>query len=72
MLFSQLPNLAALEESSGAKLANLAASGEIHTAFRPLFALAAFVLAVALAAFHHMPEKALRTTVRGSEIMTGE
>ena len=69
VLFSQLPNLAGLEESSGAKLAAIVASGEIHTAFRPLFAVAALVLAAALAAFHQMPEKALRTTVRVSEVM---
>ncbi len=69
VLFSQLPNLAALEEQTGVKLQDIVASGDIHSAFRPLFALAAFVLAVALAAFHQMPEKALRTTVRGSEVM---
>ena len=72
VLFSQLPNLAALEEQTGFKLQDIVASGDIHTAFRPLFALAAFVLALALAAFHQMPEKALRTTVRVSEVMTGE
>jgi EmrB/QacA subfamily drug resistance transporter len=69
VLFSQLPNLAALEEQTGFKLADIVASGDIHTAFRPLFALAAFVLALALTAFHQMPEKALRTTVRVSEVM---
>ena len=72
VLFSQLPNLAALEEQTGVKLQDIVASGDIHTAFRPLFALAAFVLALALAVFHQMPEKALRTTVRVSEAMTGE
>ncbi len=72
VLFSQLPNLAALEEQTGFKLADIVASGDIHTAFRPLFGLAAMVLALALAAFHQMPEKALRTTVRVSEAMTGE
>ena len=72
VLFSQLPNLAALEEQTGFKLQDIVASGDIHTAFRPLFALAAFVLALALAAFYQMPEKALRTTVRVSEVMTGE
>ncbi|MEP6827290.1 MAG: MFS transporter, partial [Aestuariivirga sp.] len=70
VLFSQLPDLAALETLSGEKLANLVASGEMHTAFRPMFALAAAVMAVALAAFHRMPEKALRSTVRVSEVMT--
>ena len=69
VLFSQLPNLAALEEQTGVKLQDIVASGDIHTAFRPLFALAALVLAVALAAFHQMPEKALRTTVRVSEVV---
>jgi EmrB/QacA subfamily drug resistance transporter len=72
VLFSQLPNLAALEQQTGVKLQDIMVSGDIHTAFRPLFALAAFVLAAALGAFHQMPEKALRTTVRVSEVMTGE
>ena len=72
VLFSQLPDLAALENLSGEKLAAIVASGEIHTVFRPLFALAVFVMAVALAAFHQMPEKALRTTVRVSEVIAGE
>ena len=44
VLFSQLPDLAALEQSSAAKLATTVASGEIHAAFRPLFALAAVLL----------------------------
>ena len=72
VLFSQLPNLAALEQQTGVKLQDIMVSGDIHTAFRPLFALAAFVLAVALGAFHQMPEKALRTTVRVSEMVSGE
>ena len=67
VLFSQLPNLAALEESSGAKLAAIVGSGEIHAAFRPLFALAALVLAAALVAFHQMPERPLRSTVRAAD-----
>jgi EmrB/QacA subfamily drug resistance transporter len=67
VLFSQLPNLAALEEQTGFKLADIVASGDIHTAFRPLFGLAAIVLALALAAFHQMPEKALRSSVRVSD-----
>ncbi len=69
VLFSQLPNLAALEEQTGFKLQDIVVSGDIHTAFRPLFGLAAFVLAVALAAFHKMPERALRSTVRVSEVV---
>ena len=72
VLFSQLPNMAALETSSAESLKGLMASGEIHTAFRPVFGAAAFVLAIALAAFHQMPEKALRTTVRPSEAIVGE
>jgi EmrB/QacA subfamily drug resistance transporter len=60
MLFSQIPNLSALQESSGAKLAEIVASGEMHNAFRPMFGLAAAVLVLALAAFSLMPEKALR------------
>jgi EmrB/QacA subfamily drug resistance transporter len=67
MLFSQIPNLSALQESSGAKLAQIVASGEIHNAFRPMFALAAGVLALALAAFSQMPEKALRGKVSVAE-----
>ena len=66
VLFSQLPNLGALEEHAGGKLADMIANGEIHTAFRPLFALAALILALALAAFHQMPEKTLRGSVRAS------
>ncbi len=66
VLFSQMPDLAALEQSSAAKLATTVASGEIHTAFRPLFALAALLLALALAAFHQMPERVLRSSVRTS------
>jgi EmrB/QacA subfamily drug resistance transporter len=64
VLFSQLPDLAALEQSSAAKLATTVASGEIHAAFRPLFALAALLLALALVAFHQMPERVLRSSVR--------
>jgi EmrB/QacA subfamily drug resistance transporter len=60
MLFSQIPNLSALQESSGAKLEEIVASGEMHNAFRPMFGLAAAVLVLALAAFSLMPEKALR------------
>jgi EmrB/QacA subfamily drug resistance transporter len=63
VLFSQLPHLANLEESSGAKLAQIVASGDIHTAFRPLFGFAALVLALALASFSQMPEKPLRTKI---------
>ncbi len=69
VLFSQLPKLGALEGLSGATLKDIVASGVIHNAFRPLFALAAFVLALALAAFYQMPQKALRSTVRVSEVM---
>jgi EmrB/QacA subfamily drug resistance transporter len=67
MLFSQIPNLSALQESSGAKLAEIVVSGEMHNAFRPMFALAAGVLALALAAFSRMPEKALRGKVSAAE-----
>ena len=59
----------AQEEQTGVKLQDIVASGDIHAALRPLFVLAAFVLAVALAAFQQMPEKALRTTVRVSEVV---
>ena len=69
MLFSQIPNLSALQESSGEKLAQIVASGEIHNAFRPMFALAAGVLALALAAFSQMPEKALRGKVSVAEVV---
>ncbi len=69
VLFSQLPKLGALEGLSGPVLKDIVASGVIHNAFRPLFALAAFVLALALAAFHQMPQKALRSTVRVSEVL---
>jgi len=72
VLFSQLPNLAALEEQTGFKLADIVASGDIHTAFRPLFALAAVVLAIALAAFHQMPEKVLRGSTKISDSLIGE
>jgi MFS family permease len=72
VLFSQLPNLAALEESSAAKLATTVASGEIHAAFRPLFALAALVLALALVAFHQMPERPLRSTVRAPDALSAD
>jgi len=72
VLFSQLPNLAALEGSSAASSASMIATGEIHAAFRPLFATAAFMLALALAAFHQMPEKALRTSVRVADAVTVE
>ena len=72
VLFSQLPNMAALETSSAETLKSVLASGEIHTAFRPVFGAAAFVLAIALATFHQMPEKALRTTVRPAEAIVGE
>ena len=70
MLFSQIPNLSALQESSGEKLAQIVASGEIHNAFRPMFALAAGVLALALAAFSQMPEKALRGKVSVAEVVS--
>ncbi len=60
MLFSQIPNLSTLQESSGEKLLQIVASGEMHNAFRPMFGLAAAVLALALAAFSQMPEKPLR------------
>ena len=69
MLFSQISNLSALQESSGEKLAQIVASGEIHNAFRPMFALAAGVLALALAAFSQMPEKALRGKVSVAEVV---
>jgi EmrB/QacA subfamily drug resistance transporter len=69
MLFSQIPNLSALQESSGEKLAQIVASGEIHNAFRLMFALAAGVLALALAAFSQMPEKALRGKVSVAEVV---
>lgn len=69
MLFSQIPNLSALQESSGEKLAEIVASGEIHNAFRLMFALAAGVLALALAAFSQMPEKALRGKVSVAEVV---
>ncbi|MDE2384311.1 MAG: MFS transporter [Alphaproteobacteria bacterium] len=69
VLFSQLPNLAALEEQTGFKLQDIVASGDIHTAFRPLYGLAAIVLAVALAAFHQMPEKKLRGSVKVVEVV---
>jgi EmrB/QacA subfamily drug resistance transporter len=69
MLFSQIPNLSALQESSGEKLAQIVASGEIHSAFRALFGLAAGVLALALAAFSQMPEKALRGKVSVAEVV---
>jgi EmrB/QacA subfamily drug resistance transporter len=72
VLFSQLPNLAALETSSAETLKGLLATGEIHTAFRPVFGAAAFVLAIALAAFHQMPEKALRTSVSTAETLVVE
>ncbi|MEO6608109.1 MAG: MDR family MFS transporter [Aestuariivirga sp.] len=72
VLFSQLPNMGALESSSAATLKDVLATGEIHTAFRPVFAAAAFVLALALMAFHQMPEKTLRTTVRPAEALVGE
>jgi EmrB/QacA subfamily drug resistance transporter len=72
VLFSQLPDLAALENLSGEKLANLVASGQMHIAFRPLFGLAALVMTVALAAFHQMPEKALRSTVKVADAMSME
>jgi len=72
VLFSQLPDLATLEESSGAKLASIASSGDIHMAFRPLFGLAAMVLALALLAFHKMPERALRDTVKLAESLAVE
>ena len=72
VLFSQLPDLAALENLSGEKLANLVASGQMHIAFRPLFGLAALVMTVALAAFHQMPEKALRSTVKVADAIAME
>ena len=72
VLFSQLPNMAALETSSATTLKDVLASEEIHAAFRPVFAAAAFVLALALVAFYQMPEKALRTTVRPTEALMGD
>jgi len=48
------------------------ASGEIHQAFRPLFGLAAVVLALALLAFHKMPERALRTSVKTADAIAVE
>lgn len=41
MSFTQIPNLSAFPESSGEKLAQIIASGEIHNAFRAMFGLAA-------------------------------
>ncbi|MBG1231157.1 MDR family MFS transporter [Aestuariivirga litoralis] len=70
VLFSQLPDIASLE-TGGTKLAAMGAD-EIHMAFRPLFALAAFVLAIALIAFQQMPQKALRTSVRVSDAVSIE
>jgi EmrB/QacA subfamily drug resistance transporter len=72
VLFSQLPDFAALENLSGEKLAAIVASGEIHTSFRPVFALAVFVMAVALAAFHQMPEKALRSKLHVADAISLE
>ena len=71
VLFSQLPDLAALEEAGG-KVASFASNSEIHLAFRPLFALAAIILAGALVAFHQMPQKALRSSVRVADAITAE
>jgi len=70
VLFSQLPNLGALEQAGAGAAA--VSPAEIHMAFRPLFALAALVLAIALAAFHQMPQKALRTSVKVSDAMQVE
>ena len=67
VLFSQLPHLASLQESSGEKLAQIVASGEIHTAFRPVFGVAALVLAAAFGTFSRMPERALRAKVQIAE-----
>ena len=61
VLFSQLPNLTTLETAH-----NLAANPEIHQAFRPLFGLAAAILAVALLVFAFMPQNPLRTTNNNS------
>ena len=72
VLFSQLPNLAALESSSTASVLSPVVMGEINSAFRPLFGLAALVLGLALAAFHQMPEKALRGKVRVADAVSVE
>ncbi|MEO9167264.1 MAG: hypothetical protein ABI230_02570, partial [Aestuariivirga sp.] len=68
----QLPDFAALEAASTTTTVGPVVMGEVHTAFRPLFGLAAFVLAMALVAFHQMPEKALRGKVNLAEAMSVE
>ena len=72
VLFSQLPDFAALEAASTPTTIGPVVMGEIHSAFRPLFGLAAFVLALALAAFHQMPEKALRGKVHVADAIAME
>ena len=52
--------------TTGSKL-DLELALKNHQAFRPLFGFAALILAVALAAFSQMPEKALRAKV-GHEV----
>ncbi len=69
VLFAQLPNFSSMEAAAGVRLADIVANGTVHTAFRPLFGTAAFVLALALASFSRMPEKPLRAKVHVAEAM---
>ena len=69
VLFSQLPNFSNMEGSSGVRLADIVANGEIHSAFRALFGFAALVLTLALASFSQMPEKQLRTKIHAADTM---
>lgn len=72
VLFSQLPDFAALETSSVAQVAGAVATNDIHSAFRPVFALAALFLALALYAYHRMPETPLRGSARNSDALNLE